>query len=76
MRLIAVPDATGKPGIWINADHLVSVQPVMRMGERDVVLEAELKVDGMPLQRIALGTHGDRDVAIAAFHDFLAKLQE
>lgn len=55
MHLIGVPDASGKPAIWINADHLVSVQPVVRTGERDVTLEAELKVDGMPLQRINLG---------------------
>lgn len=76
MRLIGVTDASGKPTLWINADHLVSVQPIMRTGERDVLLEAELKVTGMPLQRIGLGSHSDRDAAVAAFHEFLAKLQE
>lgn len=76
MHLIGVPDASGKPTIWINADHLVSVQPVVRSGERDVTLEAELKVDGMPLQRISLGAHDDRTAAGAAFEAFLRRLQE
>lgn len=75
MHLIGVPDASGKPAIWINADHLVSVQPVVRTGERDVTLEAELKVDGMPLQRINLGAHADRAAADVAFDAFLHKLQ-
>jgi hypothetical protein len=75
MHLIGVPDASGKPAIWINADHLVSVQPLVRTGERDVILEAELKVDGMPLQRINLGTYADRAAADLAFEAFLQKLE-
>lgn len=75
MHLIGVPDASGKPALWINADHLVSVQPVVRTGERDVTLEAELKVDGMPLQRINLGAHADRAAADVAFDAFLHNLQ-
>lgn len=75
MRLLGVPDASGKPTIWINADHLVSVQPVARTGAHSVELAAELKVDGMPLLRINLGEHPDRDSADAAFEDFLTRLQ-
>lgn len=75
MHLIGVPDASGKPAIWINADHLVSVQSVVRTGEREVTLEAELKVDGMPLQRIGLGAYADRGAAEVAFDAFLQKLQ-
>ena len=28
MKLLAIPDATGKPLLWINAEHLVSVSRV------------------------------------------------
>jgi hypothetical protein len=75
MRLIGVPDASGKPTIWINADHVVSVQPIMRTGERTITIEAELKVDGLPLLRINLGEHPDRTTADHAFQTFLATLQ-
>ena len=76
MRLIGVPDASGKPTMWINADHLVSVAPVIRTGDREVTLEAELKVDGIPLQRIKLGAHPEREAAEAAFSSFLDRLQD
>lgn len=75
MRLLGVPDASGKPTIWINADHLVSVQPVARTGAHAVELAVELKVDGMPLLRINLGEYPDRDSADAAFDNFLTSLQ-
>lgn len=75
MQLIPVPDASGNPTMWINADHLVSVTPITRMGERRMALEAELKVDGMPLLRINLGEHEDRAAADAAFASFLTTLQ-
>lgn len=76
MQLIGVPDASGNPTIWINADHLVSVAPIVRTGERTIALEAELKVDGMPLLRINLGDHEDRVAANEAFRSFLAQLQQ
>lgn len=75
MRLLPIPDADGNPTMWINADHLVSVQAVTRGGERGVVLDAELKVDGMPLHRVRLGEHADKADADAAFARFLAVLQ-
>lgn len=75
MRLLGVPDASGKPTIWINADHLVSVQPVARTGAHSIELAAELKVDGMPLLRINLGEHPDRESTDAAFENFLERLQ-
>lgn len=75
MRLLPVPDASGRPTIWINADHLVSVQPQYRGGATGIEVSAELKVDGMPLQRIPLGEHIDRSEAEAAFGRFLAVLE-
>lgn len=75
MRLLPVPDATGTPKLWINADHLVSVQPLYRRSETGLIVEAELKVDGMPLQRIPLGDHLEDTEAEAAFVRFLDTLQ-
>ena len=75
MKLLGVPDATGKPTIWINADHLVSVSSVLRGGASGVLLDAELKVDGMPLYRVPLGEHATREAAEERFRDFLNQLQ-
>lgn len=75
MELIGVPDVHGRVQFWINADHLVSVQQLIRHGEHGFVLEAELKVDGMPLHRVPLGEHPGTDDAEAVFHQFLSRLQ-
>ncbi|KAA9106003.1 hypothetical protein [Microbacterium rhizomatis] len=75
MKLIGVPDISGHPTIWINADHLVSVQSILRTGERAIMLEVELKIDGMPLMRINLGPHDGRVAAETAFTEFLEQLQ-
>lgn len=75
MRLIPIPDATGTPVLWINADHLVSVQPQLRRTADGVAVAVELKVDGMPLQRIGLGEYLERTDADAAFTRFMQVLQ-
>lgn len=76
MRLLAVPDASGKPSFWINADHLVSVHRVERRIEHGSTLEAELKVDGMPLQRVLLGDFNDIAALDQAWGQFLTTLQQ
>jgi len=75
MRLLPIPDANGNTTMWINADHLVSVQAVYRMGANGVLVDAEMKVDGMPLHRVPLGEHLERAGAEAAFALFLERLQ-
>lgn len=75
MQLIPVPDAEGRVQFWINADHLTSVAQTQRHGEHGIVLEAELKVDGLPLHRVRLGEHADQKAADAAFNRFLTQLQ-
>lgn len=75
MRLLPIPDASGKPTLWINADHLASVQPHYRRSVAGVEVAVELKVDGMPLQRIQLGDHADQEAAEAAFQSFLDVVQ-
>ncbi|MET2012958.1 hypothetical protein ABXJ56_15550 [Microbacterium chocolatum] len=75
MRLLPILDSSGKPSLWINADHLVSVQAVYRGGAVGIALTVELKVDGMPLQRISLGEYRERAEAEAEFDRFLSDLQ-
>lgn len=76
MKLIPIPDADGSPQIWINVDHLVSVMPVYRGGASGVMVDAELKVDGMPLYRVRLGEHVDRGAAQLAFEKWLMRLEQ
>lgn len=74
MRLLPVRDASGTPTLWVNADHLVSVQAVFRVSSV-VSLSVELKMDGMPLQRVSLSEFEDRAAAESAFSVFLGELQ-
>lgn len=75
MKLIPIPDVNGSPQIWINVDHLVSVMPVYRVSAAGVLVDAELKVDGMPLYRVKLGEHADRGAAQLAFERWMEQLQ-
>ncbi|QRY42326.1 hypothetical protein JVX92_14915 (plasmid) [Microbacterium hominis] len=75
MKLIPIPDIDGNPQIWINVDHLVSVMPVYRGGVTGIVVDAELKVDGMPLYRVKLGEHTDRGAAQLEFEGWLRHLE-
>jgi hypothetical protein len=75
MKLLAIPDATGKPLLWINAEHLVSVSRLHFNTGRDLELRAELKIDGMPLQRINLGVFATPELADVAWAEFLARLE-
>ena len=75
MRLLPLPDASGTPQLWINADHLVSVMLVTRGSEHGVKADVEVKADGMPLHRIPLGEHPDRAAADSAFAEFRRLLE-
>lgn len=75
MKLLALPDASGKPLLWINAEHLVSVGRVHLHDGREVRLIAELKVDGMPLQRVELVTFASLEETDAPWAMFLDRLQ-
>ena len=75
IHLIPVPDANGVPQLWVNATHLVSVMPVYKGGATGVVVEAELKMEGIPLQRVRLGEHSDKATAEGAFRRWLDLLQ-
>ena len=75
MQLIPIPDASGRPTIWVNAEHLVSVMPVFRTGDRDITADVEFKIEGMPLYRVRLGEFSERAAAEEAFTVFLEQLQ-
>lgn len=76
MRLLAIPEPAGRqPTLWINADHLVSVQRIERGAAAGRELVAELKVDGMPLHRVTLGTFLEKSERDDAWTAFLAQLQ-
>lgn len=75
IHLIPVPDEHGTPQFWVNATHIVSVTPVYRGGAAGVVVDAELKIEGLPLQRVRLGEQFDNAAAESAFHRWLSILQ-
>jgi hypothetical protein len=74
MRLLPMPDSSGTPALWINPDHIVSVQAIYRTAERGVDVDVELKLDGMPLMRLRLGSETDRAAGEAVFQQFLDEL--
>ena len=75
MQLLPIPDASGSPIFWINADHLVSVSRLHIQTGRDVRLVAELKIEGMPLHRVELGTFDTIASADSSWTAFLERLQ-
>jgi len=75
IHLIPIPDEHGVAQLWVNVTHLVSVMPVYRGGATGFLVDAELKIEGAPLQRVRLGEHPDRAAAEAAFGRWLVLLQ-
>ena len=75
MRLLPIPDDSGNPQLWINVDHLVSVQAQYRTTVEGVMLAVEVKVDGMPLQKVNVGEYRSRQAAETAFMAFLDTIQ-
>jgi hypothetical protein len=63
VRLIPLPDHDGRPGdarLWINPEHITSVAPIVtRSGDQNgavFTLAVELKLEGLPMQRVWLTT--------------------
>jgi len=75
VRLIPLSDRNGAPATWVNPEHLVSVEPVYFGGTTGVNVAAEVKVNGMPLQRVALGSDLTRADAEGVFRRFLSVLE-
>lgn len=54
----------------------MSVMPVYRGAASGDMVDAELKVDGMPLYRVKLGEHLDRGAAQLPFEGWLMRLEQ
>jgi hypothetical protein len=75
MQLLHIPQAKGAPDMWINADHLVSVARLQRRGPDGLEVAAELKIEGLQLLRVPVGTYLEPEDADAAWSTFLEGLQ-
>ena len=75
MQLLHIPPAKGAPDLWVNADHLVSVARLQRRAPEGIELTAELKIEGMQLLRVPVGTFLELPEADAAWSAFLVELQ-
>ena len=75
MQLLHIPPAKGVPDMWINADHLVSVARLQHQGPNGLELSAELKIEGMQLLRVPIGTFLELADADAAWSTFVVDLQ-
>lgn len=76
MRLIEIADAAGKtPTQWVNVDHIVSVTPQFTSTGMEESVAIELKLNGVPLQRLILGTFSTRLEAESALEALLQRLQ-
>lgn len=74
MKLIPLPGDNGTPSLWVNPAHIVTVGRLdLKTGEL-VQLRAELKIEGMGLQRVSLGDHATPAAADAAWGRFIASL--
>ncbi|PRB14114.1 hypothetical protein CQ042_11540 [Microbacterium sp. MYb62] len=77
MRLIELLDAAGASrSMWVNVDHVISVTPMHRDAPPMVIAEAEVRLDGAPSLRVALGEHTSARDAEEAFRSFLEYLQQ
>lgn len=75
MRLLALPDMSGRPTFWVNADHVALVQRHDTRGPDGVHVVAEVKVDGMPLFKTPVGIFVELVDADAAWTSFLEQMQ-
>ncbi len=74
MKLVPVPSENGQPVLWVNPEHITSVGRLdYDAGDRQQ-LRAELKIEGMPLQRVNLGEFRSAADANAAWLAFLDEL--
>lgn len=73
MKLVPVASQDGRPFLWVNPDHISSVSRLDFEAGDLIQLRAELKVEGMPLQRIDIGTFSSPRLADTAWQDFLAQ---
>lgn len=64
----------GSGELWVNPEHIVTLQPIRSDTGTTVVLQVEVKMAGMNLVRARLGTHTSATDADAAWVRFLTSL--
>ncbi|WP_401001010.1 hypothetical protein [Agromyces sp. GXQ0307] len=76
MKLIPLPGSDGRPTLWVNPEHVAAVVRIdQSTGDGGIQLRAELKIEGMPLQRVHLSDHASLDDADAAWARFLQEFE-
>lgn len=64
----------GSGELWVNPEHIVTLQPIRSDTGAAVVLDVEVKMVGMNLVRVRTGTYPSPEAADAAWDAFLAAL--
>jgi hypothetical protein len=72
MKLLPIVFEDGRPQLWVNPSHVTAVSRLDFDTGEEIQLRAELKVEGMPLQRVDLGTYASTSEADRAWAAFLA----
>ncbi|AMM22837.1 hypothetical protein AX769_22160 (plasmid) [Frondihabitans sp. PAMC 28766] len=82
-RLLPLHDKDGSPGdsrLWINPDHIVTAAPsITRSADThgDVfTVWVELKLEGVPMMRVWLGTASTAEAASAVWDTFLIQIAD
>lgn len=75
MKLVPIPGLNGRPMLWVNPERIAAVTRLDYDTGKSVQLRAELKVEGMPLQRVDLGTFASVELADQAWVAFMNRLQ-
>lgn len=64
----------GSGELWVNPEHIVTLQPIRSLTGASVVLDVEVKMAGMNLVRVRAGVHSSEKDADAAWSTFLRRL--
>lgn len=74
-HLIALTEERGASVAWVDPDHIVSVRPVVsRDGDRASLL-AEIKLAGMPTERLVVDRDCAADNLDQVWSAFIARLE-
>lgn len=77
VKLVPLQPTAARGGtgeLWVNPEHIVTLQPIRSDVGGGVVLDVEVKMTGMNLVRVRTGTHPSHEAADAAWQTFLRAL--
>lgn len=64
----------GSGELWVNPEHIVTLQPIRSDTGATTVLDVEVKMAGMNLVRVRAGTYESQDAADEGWSSFLLAL--